>query len=72
MNGSFIVWFSIVSNYRQDRTFKLNGSDLIFKSIIQPTFSALKLTELTCGRPYYQEAMDTYMLKIIWTTFESL
>ena len=38
--------------YMQDLIFALNARpDLIFESAIQPAFSALKPTELTCARP---------------------
>ena len=57
-HGSFIIWFIIVSYCLQDLIFALDARpDLIFESAIQPAFSALKQTDLTCGRPYYKRAM---------------
>ena len=57
-HDSFIIWFSIEYYCMQDLIFALYARlDLIFESAIQPTFSAMKQTELTCGRPYCKRAM---------------
>ena len=48
--------------FRQDLIFALDAwPDLIFESAIQPTFAALKRTEVACVRPYHKRAIAQLM-----------
>ena len=54
--GAIETWPTLYN--KQGLIFACNArADLIFEPAIQPVFSDLKLTDLTCGRPYYKRAM---------------
>jgi len=64
-----MIWFSTVC-YSGEIWFLhlMLEPDLIFESAIQPTFSAMKRTELNIGRPYYKRTMQylNFLAIILW------
>ena len=54
----------------QDPIFALKALlDLIFDAAIQPTFSAKKQTELTCGRPYLKKGHEKFIYMLDVTNY---